>query len=89
MMSWLTSTIASACSQSEQSVGGQVLDEFIRCFEVSDFSKIYELVSSTILRFTRRSIYRRARHVRHYIWIRVQINCMVHQNPFEERDRYI
>ena len=79
MMSCLTSTIASACSQADQSAGGQGLDELIRCFEVlSDFSRTYELVSSTILRFTRRSIYMGDRHVRHYIWIRVQINFMVH-----------
>ena len=78
MMYWLTSTIASACSQSEQSAGGQVLDEFIRCFEVSDFSITYELVSSTILRFTRRSIYRRARHVRHYILDPGTIKSQVH-----------
>jgi hypothetical protein len=37
MMYWLTSTITSACSKSEQSAGGKVLDEFIQCFEVSDF----------------------------------------------------
>ena len=54
--------IASACSQAEQSAGGQVLDEFIQCFEVSDFprTKTYELfVGSAILMFAQRSIERK------------------------------
>ena len=63
MISWLISVTASACSQAEQSAEGQGLDEFIRCFEVSDFSKTYDLVGSTILRFTRRSTDRRNRCV--------------------------
>ena len=55
MMSWLTSTIASACSQVEQNAGGQVKDEFTRCFEVNVFSITNELFGLTILRFTQQS----------------------------------
>ena len=58
MMSCLTSTIASACSQADQSAGGQGLDEFIQCFKVNDFLN-YELFLLTILRFTRHSTDRR------------------------------
>jgi hypothetical protein len=55
----MISVIASACSQAEQSAGGQGQDEIIRCFKVSDFSKTYELFGSTILRFTQHSTDRR------------------------------
>jgi len=48
-MSWLTSTIASACSHLEKNPGGQIKEEFTQCFEVNDFSKTYELFGSTIL----------------------------------------
>jgi hypothetical protein len=52
--------IASACSQAEQSAGGQGLGMFIHCFEVSsNFSKTYELIGSTNLRFMQRSTDRR------------------------------
>jgi hypothetical protein len=34
VISWLISVIASACSQTEQSAGGQDLGVFIQCFEV-------------------------------------------------------
>ena len=89
MMSWLTSTIASACSQSEHSAGGQGLDEFIRCFEVSDFSKTYELVGSTILRFTRRSTDRRdccisdPGAITFKFWVHSSSRCT--QIPWEKR----
>ena len=62
MIFWLISMIASACSQAEQGAGGQGLGMFIYCFEVSsNFSKTYELVGSTNLRFMQCSIYRRGR----------------------------
>ena len=51
MMSWLTSKIASACSQVEQNAGGQVKDEFTQCFEMNDFYKTYELLGSTIITY--------------------------------------